>query len=81
VPFEFENFSKLAHYITGGRWIFVTCKGGNCFHQRVLDLRRFDPEMTFAELKQKKFRCSKCGSTRVEVKREIEREWRRRIKR
>lgn len=81
MPFDFEQFSKLAHYITADRWITVTCKAEGCFNWRVLNLKRFDPEMTFEELKQKKFRCSKCGSTRVEVKREIEREWRRRIKR
>ena len=79
MPFEFESFDTISHYITGGRWIFVKC--GGCSHRRVLDLRRFDPEMTFEELKQKKFRCSKCGSIRVELRRELEREWRRRIKR
>lgn len=81
MPFEFEQFDKLTHYITGGRWIFVTCRNSRCGNQRVLDLKQFDPEMTLSDLKLKTFRCSKCGSTRVELRRELEREWKRRIKR
>ena len=81
MPFDFESFDNIGHYIIAGRFIFVRCRGPRCEHQRVLDLRRFDPEMTYEDLKQKTFRCSKCGSTRVELRRELEREWKRRIKR
>lgn len=81
MPFEFEQFAKLSHYIIGGRWIIARCEGGRCCNQRVLNLKRFDPDMTVADLKKKTFRCSQCGSTKVEVIVEREREWRRRIKR
>jgi len=81
VPFEFESFEKLGHYVIGGRLIFVKCRGWDCYHRRVLDLRRFDPEMTLSDLEAKKFRCTKCGSTKVEVTAEREREWKRRIRR
>lgn len=47
----------------------------------MLDLKQFDPDMTFEDLKKLSFRCSQCGSTKVELRRELEREWRRRIKR
>jgi hypothetical protein len=81
VPFDFEKFDKLDHYIIGGRWIFITCRNSRCGNQRVLDLRRFDPEWTVKELEKVKFRCSQCGSDKVELRRELEREWKRRIKR
>jgi len=80
MPFEFESFSKLAHYIIADRWITVVCRA-NCRNRRVLDLRIFDPELTVADLRKKTFRCTMCGSTKTELVVEDEREWRKRIKR
>jgi len=80
VPFEFESFSKLAHYLIADRWITVVCRA-NCRNRRVLDLRIFDPELTVEDLRKKTYRCTMCGSTKTELVVEDEREWRRRIKR
>jgi hypothetical protein len=81
VPFEFEQFSKLDHFIIADRWIIVRCKADLCRNQRVLDLRIFDPELTVVDLEKKTYRCTMCGSRKTELIVEMEREWRKRIKR
>lgn len=68
-----------------GRRIFVECRGGeDCTlgNRAELDPASFPADLPWEDLaKQRTFRCKRCGGTKVEVRLEVEREWKRRLRR
>lgn len=81
---DFFKQETIGDLIRCDRRVFIECRASPeswCNGKSEIDLIRFPRDMPWQELENKKFVCSRCGGRKFRISREIERAWKRRIKR